>query len=311
MMNSKYKFTIFTSCYNSEKFIHRLYNSLKAQSFRNFEWLIVDDFSNDSTTSILESIEREAPFDVRVFYNKSNQMIASCCNFAVKNADGEFFIFLDHDDELVPQALERFNDIWNDIPVDQKSNLAGMMSNCQDQHGNFFQDELPEPPCITSFYSMYYELGIKGEKLFCYLTSVMLENNFSVIDRYVPENVVLLNISDKYETYFFNENLRIYHVNQADHESLSQKLTRGWKITFPLGMRHAKLEDLNRRSMKMIRDPFLFFSTIIHFYRFSLHANITFKESFDDLNSLVLKVLLCLIAPFSLLLYLMDKKKVK
>jgi hypothetical protein len=139
----------------------------------------------------------------------------------------------------------------------------------------------------------------------------MLENNFSVIDRYVPENVVLLNISDKYETYFFNENLRIYHVNQPDHESLSQKLTRGWKITFPLGMRHAKLEDLNRRSMKMIRDPFLFFSTIIHFYRFSLHANITFKESFDDLNSLVLKVLLCLIAPFSLLLYLMDKKKVK
>ena len=72
-MNSKYKFTIFTSCYNSEKFIHRLYNSLKSQSFRNFEWLIVDDFSNDSTTSILESIEREAPFDVRVFYNKSNQ----------------------------------------------------------------------------------------------------------------------------------------------------------------------------------------------------------------------------------------------
>ena len=68
-MNPKYKFTIFTSCFNSEKFIYRLYNSLKAQSFKNFEWLIVDDFSNDSTKSILESIEKEAPFDVRVFYN--------------------------------------------------------------------------------------------------------------------------------------------------------------------------------------------------------------------------------------------------
>jgi glycosyltransferase involved in cell wall biosynthesis len=311
-VNSKYKFTIFTSCYDSEKFIHRLYDSLKAQSFTDFEWLIVDDFSNDSTRSILESIEKEAPFDVRIFYNNANQMIASCCNFAVKNALGEFFIFLDHDDELVPQALERFNNIWNNISIDQQSNLAGMMSNCQDQYGNFITDELPEPPCITDFYSMYYELGIKGEKLFCYLTSVMLENNFSTIDRYVPENLVLLNISDKYETYFFNENLRIYHVNQLNHESLSAKLMRGgWQITFPLGMRHAKLEDLNRRSRKMIRDPFLFFSTVIHFWRFSLHAKIGFKESFYDLNSFLLKISFCLTAPFSSLLYFRDRIKLK
>ena len=155
-MEANYKFTVFTSCFNSEPFINRLYESLKAQSFLQFEWLIVDDCSEDSTREILKNIEKEAPFDVRIFYNESNQMIASCCNFAVSNARGQFFLFLDHDDELVPNALERFDQVWQNIEPDQKSKLVGMMSNCQDQHGNYVDDELPEPPLITDFYSLYY-----------------------------------------------------------------------------------------------------------------------------------------------------------
>ena len=90
-MELNYKFTIFTACFNSEPFINRLYESLKAQSFTDFEWLIIDDCSQDATRDILELIKIDAPFDVRIFYNDSNKMIASCCNFAVKNALGEFF----------------------------------------------------------------------------------------------------------------------------------------------------------------------------------------------------------------------------
>ena len=136
------------------------------------------------------------------------------------------------------------------------------MSNCKDQFGNFVRDELPEPAIISDFYYIYYDLEIKGEKFFCYLTSILKENNFSIVDKYVPENVMLLNISDSYNTYFFNENLRIYHVNQDNHESLADRLALGWKIKFPIGMRYAKLQDLNRRSKKMVKKPMLFIKTI-------------------------------------------------
>ena len=85
-MNSKYKFTIFTSCYNSEKFIHRLYDSLKAQSFKNFEWLIIDDFSDDSTKSIIESIERsEFPGIYKVYYGDIQPLYVS--------ESGNYFMF--------------------------------------------------------------------------------------------------------------------------------------------------------------------------------------------------------------------------
>ena len=308
-MISKYKFTVFTSCFNSERFINRLYLSLKAQTFTDFEWLIVDDYSSDNTREILERIKDEAPFDVRIFLNNSNQMIAACCKFAVENALGKFFLFLDHDDELVPNALMRFHEIWNKIEPASKSRLAGMMSNCQDQKGNFVKDELPEPPLITDFFNLYYNLNIKGEKFFCYLTAILQENNFSTVDKYVPENVMLLNISDKYDTYFFNENLRIYHINQENHESLADKLANKWKISFPRGMRHAKLEDLNRRSGKMIFKPILFFKTLINYSRFSYHAGISIFDNMKDLKYSIMKILMIIFIPFSALLYLRDKVK--
>jgi glycosyltransferase involved in cell wall biosynthesis len=308
-MESNYRFTVFTSCFNSEPFINRLYESLKAQSFLNFEWLIVDDFSEDLTREILKNIEKDAPFDVRIFHNDSNQMIASCCNFAVNNARGQFFLFLDHDDELVPNALERFDQIWQNIEQAKKAKLVGMMSNCQDQFGNYVHDELPELPLITDFYSLYYNLGIRGEKFFCYLTSILKEYNFSTVDRYVPENVMLFNISDDYDTYFFNENLRIYHINQENHESLADKLAGGWKIAFPKGMRHAKLEDLNRRSRKMISHPILFLKTIINFIRFSLHSDILLKNTFQDLHNPILKIFAFFLSPVSVILYFRDKAK--
>ena len=305
-MKSKYKFTVFTSCFNSIDFIERLYRSLKAQTFTDFEWLIVDDCSQDGTWKMLESFKNDAKFDVRIFHNETNKMISYCCNLAVNKAQGEFFLFLDHDDEIVPNALERFNEIWNSIDADKKLNLVGMMSNCKDQFGNFVRDELPDTPCIMSFYSIYYDLEIKGEKFFCYLTKILQENNFSTVDRYVPENVMLLDISDFYDTYFFNENLRIYHINQEGHQSLADNLANGWKIKFPVGMRYAKLQDLNRRSKKIQKKPILLFKTIVNFARFSLHSNIPIFQSIREINSVSFKCLIVFFMPFSISLYLKD-----
>jgi len=313
-MNSNYRFTIFTSCYNSKPFIYRLYDSLKKQKFTNFEWLIIDDYSQDGTREILEFIKNDAPFDVRVLYNKTNEMISYCCNLAVKKAQGEFFLFLDHDDELVPHALERFNDIWENIEPEKRVKLAGMISNCQDQYGDFYIDELPEPPSAINYYDMVHGVGIKGEKFFCYLTEIIQKNNFSTVDRYVPENLMLLNISDNYDTFFFNENLRIYHVHQKNHQSLANQLANNWKFQFSVGMRFTKQEDINRRAKRMLNNPVLFFTTIVNYLRFSSHANISMQQSLLEINSNMLKLLLVIVLPIGKILYMKDiylsKKKI-
>ncbi|HBG0147373.1 TPA: glycosyltransferase family 2 protein, partial [Clostridioides difficile] len=52
----KYKFTVFTPTYNRAHLLENLYNDLKAQTydFNDFEWLIVDDGSSDSTKELVE-----------------------------------------------------------------------------------------------------------------------------------------------------------------------------------------------------------------------------------------------------------------
>lgn len=303
-MHREYEFTIFTPCYNSKKFIMRTYQSLLNQTFKDFEWLIIDDFSSDGTQEAILELQKISELNINFTCNKENKMLAYNSNLAVQQSRGKFFLFLGHDDELVPHALERFFQVWHSIPSSNKKDLVGMMSNCMDEYGNFVDDELPDPPIITSFYDLYYNLGIKGEKFFCYLTYLMKKHNFSIVDKYVPENVMLLRLSDIYDTYFFNENLRIYH---RGHDSFTDDLQSMSKIKYPLGMRHAKLEDLNRRSHKMINHPILFFKTIINYARFSIHSGVSFYIIFQDLKTLTLKILVATLFPISILLYLKDR----
>jgi len=307
-MNKEYEFTVFSPCYNSEKFIKRTYESLKNQVFKDFEWLVIDDCSSDSTPNILNKLKQESKIQINLVKNNSNKMLAYNCNLAVTIAKGKFFIFLGHDDELVPSALQRFHEVWKNIPSDKKNELVGMMSNCQDEQGLFVHDELPEPPVITDFFNMYHNFGIKGEKCFCYKTEIMLKQNFSTVDKYVPENVLLMNISDQYKTYFFNENLRIYHTK---HESFSNSLHAQDRIRYPIGMRYEKLQDLNRRAQKLKLTPIFFIKTIINFMRFTFHSNISTRDSLSEISLTSIKIFAILLIPVSTLLYLNDKIKLK
>ena len=55
-------FTVFTATYNRAHVLHRVYDSLRAQTFRDFEWLVVDDGSTDGTGALVEGWRAEADF---------------------------------------------------------------------------------------------------------------------------------------------------------------------------------------------------------------------------------------------------------
>lgn len=97
-------FSIFTCAYKTpKKFVDRLYNSLKAQTYNNWNWWILDDnkgnfdtcYSNikDPRVTIIKNITNHG----NIGFNK--HMIAMCC-------DGDYLVEVDHDDELTPDCLE-------------------------------------------------------------------------------------------------------------------------------------------------------------------------------------------------------------
>lgn len=66
----KYTFTVFTPTFNRAASIHRVYESLQSQTFRDFEWLIVDDGSEDDTANLVGKWIKEADFPIT--YMKQN-----------------------------------------------------------------------------------------------------------------------------------------------------------------------------------------------------------------------------------------------
>jgi len=70
-MSYRYTFTVFTPTYNRANTLPRVYESLRAQTFRDFEWLIVDDGSKDDTKQIVERWQAMAEFPIRYIYQQN------------------------------------------------------------------------------------------------------------------------------------------------------------------------------------------------------------------------------------------------
>ena len=62
------KFTIFTPTYNRKELLKKLYVSLQNQTFKDFEWLIVDDGSNDGTNELVKDFFKRKKTRYKIFF---------------------------------------------------------------------------------------------------------------------------------------------------------------------------------------------------------------------------------------------------
>ena len=118
------KITVFTAAYNRAHRLKELYASLKAQNYDSFEWLVVDDGSEDSTEVLLEEWEKEAAFPIR-FVKQQNSGKHVAINRGVQMAQGEIFFIVDSDDVLRTGVLEKIEGIFRRIIKNYNGLLAG------------------------------------------------------------------------------------------------------------------------------------------------------------------------------------------
>ncbi|MEB3886324.1 glycosyltransferase [Lyngbya sp. CCY1209] len=100
------KISIIMPVYNPPPaFLQRAIASVTGQVYKNWELCIADDRSTEPEIhSLLETIAEDNP-KVKVIFRDENGNISQATNTAIRIAEGEFLLFLDHDDELTPDAL--------------------------------------------------------------------------------------------------------------------------------------------------------------------------------------------------------------
>lgn len=95
------KVSVIIPAYNAEKFLERAIRSVLAQTFDDYEIIVVDDGSTDKTAEIAKSFKKVRYFQQEHVYQ------AAARNKGITEARGEYIAFLDADDEWLPEKLEK------------------------------------------------------------------------------------------------------------------------------------------------------------------------------------------------------------
>jgi glycosyltransferase involved in cell wall biosynthesis len=107
------KFSIVTCTFNSAEFLQKNINSIKSQTYVDFEHIFIDGYSSDGTIKIIEEYKKEFP-DKVFFYQTEPHGISNAMNEGIKKMTGDYLIHLHSDDSFYSKnVLEQVNDFTN------------------------------------------------------------------------------------------------------------------------------------------------------------------------------------------------------
>ena len=136
--------TVVTPTYNRANKLKKAFDSLKKQTIKDFEWLIIDDGSIDDTENIIENFKKESNFDI-FYYKQVNQGKHIALNRAFKEAKTDLLMILDSDDCLTETAVEEVLEIHKKYRDNEKIAAyvfqRGKLNKPEERITHIFKDE--------------------------------------------------------------------------------------------------------------------------------------------------------------------------
>lgn len=210
------KISVIIPVYKVEKYIGKCIESVLAQTYSDFELILIDDGTPDQSGDICDDYAKK---DNRIHvYHKENGGVSSARNFGIKKAQGEWLCFIDSDDYVGESYLKDFNvgEITNSMPIQGfclKSNntyeVHCIPSECKMQSDIFYHAEM-----LNIIVSPWCKL---------FSTKIIRDNNLHFDQRtsYGEDHLFVLNYLRFIES--INSNIaHSYTYNQTPQDSLSR-----------------------------------------------------------------------------------------
>ena len=236
------KISVIIPVYNAEKFLHKCLESVLNQTFKDYEIILVNDGSKDSSGTICD--EYAAKYDFIRAFHKENGGASSARNYGMKLAQGEYINFVDADDWMELDMYEKLVDA-----AGEGTDLV--MCNCKRPDGNGgyneFNYNLPSGyydrarileyvyPCMIMQEHMDFNpLIAPWGKL--YRRSLLVENDiyFDEELRFCEDELFSAIVSEKMQSFYYlnNEHLYIYYYNP--HSSVTSFNSKKWGVYIDL-----------------------------------------------------------------------------
>lgn len=246
------RITVFTPTYNRAYIIENLYNSLKNQTFKNFEWVVVDDGSTDNTEELFSKILGDNNAFTINYIKTDNGGKHRAINRGIKCAKGELFYIVDSDDFLPDDALEIIDRVEKTLPQEEKNKFAGVCGVKAFEEkkiiGDTFKGDYLD---ITQLERPKY--GITGDKAEVFYTELLKKYPFPEFEneKFITECVVWDKIAfDGYKLRFFNESVMICEYRDdglsAQSSNLFHKNPKGFGLYLYQSGKYGKLFGVNK-----------------------------------------------------------------
>ena len=194
--------TILTPTYNRCDLLSQIYQSLCQQTSPDFEWVIVDDGSQDGTGDVVDGMLEAANFPLHYFY-KENGGKHTALNFGVRKAKGELVLILDSDDQLPPNAVENIEKAYAEVRGDEA--FAGVCGYMAHRDGQVIGSPVIDSDINTM--DLRYQLGVGGDMAEVFRKDILLKYPFPEIkgERFCPEVLVWNRIAQNYKMRVFSK----------------------------------------------------------------------------------------------------------
>ena len=212
--------TVFTPTYNRAHLLGRLYESLCAQRFTDFEWLIVDDGSTDGTASLVQGFIAERRIDIK-YLSQRNGGKHRAINHGVGQAKGELFFIVDSDDYLPADSLQSIATEYAKCD----SSMGGVAGLDATDGGKVIGSGLAQEFIECNSMEIRFKHHVTGDLAEVFKTSVMREFPFPEIDgeKFCPEALVWNRIALKYNLRYFN---KVIYIAEYQDGGLTDNIVR-------------------------------------------------------------------------------------
>ena len=287
------KITIFTPTYNRAYILPKLYNSLVIQTDKDFEWLIVDDGSDDSTENLINSFIDEQKIIIR-YYKQINGGKHRAINNGVKLAKGELFFIVDSDDQLPCNSLEYISYYYAQIK--NFENFAGVCGLKAFFTGNNVGGDVDYDILDCNSLDFRYRYKIKGDMAEVFKVSILKLFPFPEFDDecFCPEATVWNRIASKYKLRYFSE--KVYLCDYLP-DGLTAKITK-------IRMRSPEASLICYSELSRMDIPFIQkIKASINYARFSFCTNKSFIEKMKQGG-----LFYFIVYPLAFIMHLNDKR---
>lgn len=189
--------SVLTPTWNRSAYLERVWNGLRSQTYKNIEWIVANDGSTDDTESVVRALAEHSDFPVILINASVHIGKARMDNEAVARAQGDFILWNDSDDYLLPCAIERLVESWNSIPVGDMPEFVGVTALCRTEDGSILSPLSALGSFDTTWNDLAEKEGVTGDMMNLTRANELKACPFPEVDLVVPEGVTWTTLGNK------------------------------------------------------------------------------------------------------------------